>query len=285
MAGLRWPVLACACLAARSFRILAPRRASLARLHVGGLSCRITPISRKLARQIVPQKITVAQYSSYWGLNSIERVQKVFESVIVAYGGAWLAWFASFMVGSLISAVFGVGLVFNWIYTPWLNAKKRNSKIWPRSTKLHYALLTGRIESLSRLRRRTGKMIGAVSQEYLQLVVSDESNRRLEIITQWQEGYAGLRVQMKCETVIASPVRDFSELFTVTELWVPSSDCYVGDYPYLNRRAFESLVYSVEAAQLTKRNNARDVEEYVIEPDAIARDPMPAESSDGRSRA
>jgi hypothetical protein len=226
------------------------------------LSMRVAPINRSVMRKIVPRQITIEQYGSYWGMNSIERVQKIFESVIVAYGGAWLAWVSSFVVGPYISAFIGVGLVFNWVYNPWLNAKKRNSKIWPKSMNLNYALFSGRIISLTRLRRRNGKMIGAVSQEYLQLVVSDEGDRRLEIITQWQDAYTELKPQMKCESIIASPDRKFDSLFTVTELWVPSCDCWVGDYPYLQRDRFERLVYKVEGRSMLNRDEDYEDSNY-----------------------
>jgi hypothetical protein len=40
--------------------------------------------------------------------------------------------------------------------------------------------------SLKRVKRRAGKSIGAVSQEFLVMTVQDENQRELEIITQWQ---------------------------------------------------------------------------------------------------
>lgn len=40
--------------------------------------------------------------------------------------------------------------------------------------------------SLNKIRRRAGKSIGAVSQDFLDIVVEDEYNRKLEIITPWQ---------------------------------------------------------------------------------------------------
>ena len=220
------------------------------------LSCRLTPVSRAVMRKMVPRQVSLEQYGSYWGTSQIERVQRVFESVIVAYGGAWLAWFCSFMIGPLLSAVIGVGLIFNWVYTPWLNAKKRNAKIWPKGKNLNYGLYSGRIQSLTKLRRRRGKMIGDVSQEYLRMVVVDEFDRQLEVITQWQEMYSDLRSQMKCECILASPKKDFSVLLTITEVWVPSCDCWVGDYPYLNRDAFESLVCNLEKQTLMKDSSS-----------------------------
>lgn len=40
------------------------------------------------------------QWRSYWGTNKKERVQRVLESVLLAYGGLWLSWFLSFMAGT-----------------------------------------------------------------------------------------------------------------------------------------------------------------------------------------
>ena len=40
--------------------------------------------------------------------------------------------------------------------------------------------------SLKRIRRRAGKTVGAVSQEFVSIMVSDEFDREMEIITPWQ---------------------------------------------------------------------------------------------------
>lgn len=78
------------------------------------------------------------------------------------------------------------------------------------------------------------------------MTVEDEHERQLEIITQWQESYHRLRLQMRCENIIASGKRDFSVLSTVTETWVPACGLWVGDYPYLDRREFREFVIDAE---------------------------------------
>jgi hypothetical protein len=95
---------------------------------------------------LVPRQVTTQQWASYWGMNQKEKLQRILESVLVAYGGAWLAWFLSFMAGGYVAAFTGTALVFNWMYTPWLNAKKRNAKFWPTEQRLSYALFIGRIK-------------------------------------------------------------------------------------------------------------------------------------------
>ena len=219
------------------------------------VTCRMVPLSAKQVRPLVPKTVSVSQWISYWGNNPTERIQKVLESLLIAYGGAWLSWFLSFMSGSLVSAIVGTFLIFNWIYTPWITARRKNSLIWPRQRTLNYALYTGRIRSLERVRRRAGKTVGGVFQEFLQVEVDDEKGRCLEIVTQWQRGYSQLRVGMRCESLVASRSRDFEDLSAVTDIWVPSTNIWLGDYPYLDRPRFTRLVSILQAKDATARGD------------------------------
>ena len=169
------------------------------------------------------------------------------ESVLLSYGGAWMAWFLSFMAGNYVSAFVGTALVFNWMYTPWIYAKKRNNKLWPPMQSLHYALYQGRILSLNKVRRRAGKTIGGISQEFLIVKIEDENGRDLEVITQWKDDYKRLRPQMRCEAAIASPDEAYGALTMVTEVRVPAAQAWIGDYPYLNRAKFIRYVDEVGA--------------------------------------
>ena len=209
---------------------------------------RVAPISKAQMLAVVPRKITRPQLLSYWGMNSKERLQRILESLLVSYGGAWMAWFVSFMAGSLVSAVLGTALIFNWMYTPWLNARRRNARVYPSSGELetvYYAVFLGRIASLKKVRRRAGKSIGAVSQEFLVMQIKDERQRQLEVITQWQDCYSSLRVNMKSHAAIASADKDFSDLFVVSDVFIPAQGFTVGDYPYLQKEEFEELVSSL----------------------------------------
>ena len=199
----------------------------------------LLPINTNDMKILSPRKVNTDQWKSYWGNNKVERLQKVLESILLSYGGTWMAWFLSFMAGAYVSAFVGTALIFNWMYTPWFYARKRNSNIWPRDKKLFYALYTGRIVSLNRVKRRAGKTIGGVAQEYLVLHIDDEEGRDLEIITQWCSSYSNLRKLMKCEAIIASPRVDYSILTSVTEIYVPACDDWIGDYPYLQRNKFK----------------------------------------------
>lgn len=110
------------------------------------LQMRIVPCSVMQMSTLAPRKVSAEQWGAYWGVNKMERLQKVLESLLVAYGGAWMSWFLSMLAGNVISSFTGTALIFNWMYSPWLNAKKRNAKVWRAGNqKLSYALYIGRI--------------------------------------------------------------------------------------------------------------------------------------------
>lgn len=209
---------------------------------VSSLQSTVTVLSKKKMTHLVPPRVTQKQYLAYWGLNSMERLQRVLECVLFAYGGAWFAWFSNFMAGPFVSSIIGCLTICNWMYNPWLYARRRNSKVWSKVRPMYYAVYSARIQSLSRVKRRAGKSIGGVSQQYLEMVLEDEGGRRLDVVTQWQDDYAKLRENMLCESVICAPVPDFSTVSMVTDMWVPACDAWVGDYPYLDRTAFRNLI-------------------------------------------
>ena len=241
--------------------------------NVHSLTGSIIPISQNKIYDLnlVSREVTAVQWGSYWGANSKERLQRVLESLLVAYGGAWFAWFVSFMAGGLAPFV-GTLLVFNWLYSPWLNAKRRNDKFWSSPEQYgrsKYALYSGEIMSISKLNRRSGKSIGAFKQEYMQVIIRDENDRQLEIITQWQEMYRRLKAGMQCEGILVSPSNSFTKLELITDFYVPKCDIFFGDYPYLNKRAFAAFMKSIGSAenrdkgQRKKKRNDRGGNSFV----------------------
>ena len=63
------------------------------------LKMSIYPLSDKQFSKLSPRQVNMAQWYSYWGTNRKARLEKVLESLLIAYGGMWLSWFLSFMTG------------------------------------------------------------------------------------------------------------------------------------------------------------------------------------------
>ena len=71
------------------------------------------------------------------------------------------------------------------------------------------------------------------------------------------EPYSKLRLQMRCENMIASSRKDFSILSMVTDSWIPACGVWAGDYPYLNRTAFRDFVATVDTSSAKGQRGVR----------------------------
>jgi len=74
---------------------------------------------------------------------------------------------------------------------------------------------------------------------------------------------------MRCESLIASPRKDFSVLAMVTECWAPAAGCWVGDYPYLQRKEFRA--FAAEALATEGQPGTGDGKREPIEVEGVGR--------------
>lgn len=149
-------------------------------------SMTLTPITKTQFNNLAPTHVNPKQYSAYWGATASEKLQRVLEAGLLSYGGAWMSWFLSFMLGNFIAAIVGTGLIFNWIYTPWVYANNMNRSLRATKQQLKYCIFTGKILSLQKFRQNTGKSLEGFPQKFLSMVIKDENDRELEVITYWQ---------------------------------------------------------------------------------------------------
>lgn len=112
------------------------------------LEMKLYPVTRDQSKILISSSVTPAQWKSYWGNSPLERIQRILESVLFAYGGAWLAWFFSFMAGNFVSAIAGAMIIFNWVLNPFLSARRLTYRLRYADgdgKRLHHALFKGRL--------------------------------------------------------------------------------------------------------------------------------------------
>lgn len=101
------------------------------------------------------------------------------------------------------------------------------------------------------------------------MVIRDENERELEVITQWQgtkyisiyyfvqdsiyififsESYYLLRKDMCCESILMSSSATYTSLELITDVYIPDCNVWCGDYPYLNKQPFISFMRTLESA-------------------------------------
>lgn len=76
----------------------------------------------------------------------------------------------------------------------------------------------------------------------LRVRMSDDEGRDLQLHARMSEEYIDIEEGMPVTAIMLSTSQSFSNLAAVTDVMVPDADCWVGDYPYLNRPELETLL-------------------------------------------
>jgi hypothetical protein len=70
----------------------------------------------------------------------------------------------------------------------------------------------------------------------------DNEGRELQTHARMSEDYLDIRAGMPVLAIMLSKSQSFSSLAALTDFMVPDADCWIGDYPYLNRPEIEAFL-------------------------------------------
>jgi hypothetical protein len=228
----------------------------------------------ELARLVATGAPTASQYSSYWGRTKQEQYGRFLESSIVSFLGVFFSYFLSFVLGGFIATLFGCLFVFYGVLSPEFKAYQRNWEFlggrplvdpWtvegdPERAGLYGALFLGRIgdvcvvedseaveefdlETFSDYTMETDELERFTGQPYLLRVgCVDSSGRDLQVHARLSEEYLDLRPGMPITGILLSVSPKFTRLAALTDFYVPAAECWIGDYPYLDRAELEALL-------------------------------------------
>jgi hypothetical protein len=228
----------------------------------------------ELARLVATGAPTASQYSSYWGRTKQEQYGRFLESSIVSFLGVFFSYFLSFVLGGFIATLFGCLFVFYGVLSPEFKAYQRNWEFlggrplvdpWtvegdPERAGLYGALFLGRIGDVcvvedseaveefdlitfSDYTMETDELERYTGQPYLLRVgCVDSSGRDLQVHARLSEEYLDLRPGMPITGILLSVSPKFTRLAALTDFYVPAAECWIGDYPYLDRAELEALL-------------------------------------------
>jgi hypothetical protein len=95
----------------------------------------------------------------------------------------------------------------------------------------------------------------------------DSTSRRLQVHARLSEEYLDIRAGAGVLGILLSKSPDFTTLAAITDLFCPSAECWIGDYPYLDRAETERLlaendnVWDAFALEEASALSTRDVQE------------------------
>jgi hypothetical protein len=214
----------------------------------------LVPLTRQKFEEMIPQIATGAQYRYFWGKFS-DFLNRLLISVVAVV----VVWLVALVLDDGYNIlVFSLGLVgaLYWLWGPVLWASLRNREY--RRYK-YSGFFRGQVLDVFLTEELIGKEETVNNKG--ELVILENRERRLNLEVEDETGFiTQLQVPLRrthqviapgqvAELVVLSNRSDLSSIAKVTDIYIPSHNLWVSDYPYLRRDVFTDVSRRIRDAQ------------------------------------
>lgn len=225
----------------------------------------LIPLTRETFERLVPAIATGAQYKRCWG-----KVTDILQRVLISFIGVIVSLL---LLGKLLGEG-GEGLVqilaiifgFYWLWSPIYWASLRNSKCrrFPysgffRGKILEIFVTDELIGEEQTVNSKTGELMIIENRERrINLEIGDRSGFVATVQAPLKRTHKALKPGQIAELIVLSKQPNLSRIDKYTDAYIPSSDMWVGDYPYVRRDEFMQVRLELGGKEKRKpdyRNN------------------------------
>jgi hypothetical protein len=207
----------------------------------------LIPITRQKFEQIVPILATGSQYAYFWG-KFPEFLKRLLISVIGVVGFWILSYFlgGSVLQGFLLLLAIIAGLYWLWGPIYWATLRNIEIRRYPYS-----GFWRGEVVDVYVTEELIGKEETVNNRG--ELVIVENRERRLNVEVEDEVGF-GTRLQVplrrihkgiargqEAEMLVLSYQPDLRNIVKTTDIYIPSLNRFVSDYPYLQREIFAQV--------------------------------------------
>lgn len=203
----------------------------------------LIPITRKKFEELIPITATATQYRYYWG-KFPDVLQRVLISVAAGVVVLLLNYFADERFQIILAFLASTAGLY-WLWYPVYQATRRNLEC--RQYK-YSGFLQGEVLDIFLTEELVGKEETVNKQG--ELVVIENRERRINLEVGDASGFTTtmqaplLRIHRSirrgdtAEMLVLSNRADLSRIMQVSDVYLPESEIWVSDYPYLRRDSF-----------------------------------------------
>lgn len=226
----------------------------------------LIPLTRKTFEELIPAVATSDQYRYCWGKLS-DFLKRLLISAVCA--SAWIILEIAVEGDSIKSVLLILGLItiLYWFWGPIVEASLRNlqSRKYPycgfwQGKVLDYYIteeVTGEQESVN----KRGELIIIENLERrINVEVGDSKGFTTRIQAPLNRSHKKLHRGQIAQLIVMSYLEDLSRISQVSDLYIPSQNLWVSDYPYLRRDTFVDLSRWVRSQRDTRRRSQTSID-------------------------
>ncbi|MBW4614465.1 MAG: phosphate ABC transporter permease [Desmonostoc vinosum HA7617-LM4] len=227
----------------------------------------LVPLTRQKFEQIIPLIATGLQYNYYWGKFS-NFLQRLLISVVAVVVILIVKILLGLEFGSIVF-VLGVFAAFFWLWYPAFQASMRNIKCrrykysgFFRGRILDW-WITDRLIGKQETVNNKGELVIVENREKrINLELGDDTGFSIEFDAPLRPNHKVITRGQVAEMVVMSNRSDLSSIEDFSDVYIPSRELWVSDYPYIRRDFFNEVGRRLrEDQQERPRRRRRRVEE------------------------
>nr|WP_290222587.1 phosphate ABC transporter permease [Trichocoleus desertorum] len=222
----------------------------------------LVPLTREKFEQLVPLVATFPQYKYHWG-----KLSDFLKRLLISVLGIVVVAIAHSLIGEaggVILFFLGVASGLYWLWAPILWAtlrnlearKPRHSGFWQGRVLDAYVSeeLIGTEETVN----KKGELVLVENRERrLNLEVGDESGFRIQVQVPLRREHKAIRPDQPVEMVVMSHLPDLSRIAKVSDIYIPSQNIWVSDYPQVQRDNFLEVSRRLRSQPKPRRPSRR----------------------------
>ncbi|MEA5551002.1 phosphate ABC transporter permease [Anabaena cylindrica UHCC 0172] len=221
----------------------------------------LVPLTRSKFEQIMPLIATGIQYKYYWG-KSASFLQRLLISVVTVV--VILLVQLLFKLDFSVIFIFGVFSAFFWLWYPVFQASTRNAKCrrykysgFFRGRVLDWWItdkLTGKQETVN----NKGDLVIIENREKrINLEIGDDTGFTVEFDAPLRPAHKAIARGQIAEMIVMSNRPDLSSIEEFSNIYIPSRNLWVSDYPYVREDLFNEVSLRLREGQQQKPRRRR----------------------------
>ncbi len=216
----------------------------------------LIPLNRKKFEELIPRFATGPQYIYCWGkfADFLYRLLISIVSVIVLYFGG-LFIFQSDETGP-IRFLLELIVALYWLWGPVYLASRRNAKYrqYPYSGfwqgKILDAFITEELISTEETVNTEGELVIVENRERkLNLEIGDKTGFSSEFQVPLRREHQLVAPGQIAQMIVMSNQPDLGRFAKISDIYIPSRNLWISDYPYLARNVFIQVSRELQSAQ------------------------------------
>jgi hypothetical protein len=225
----------------------------------------LVPLTREKFEQLVPLIATGSQYKYYWG-KFPDFLQRLLISVVIAAVILLAKVIFRLTVGPIVF-FFGLLGAFYWLWGPVLWASLRNWKCrrykyggFFRGRVLDWWITEELVGKQETVNNRGDLVIVENREKQINLEVGDETGFSALLKAPLKGSHKVINRGQIAEMLVMSSRADLSRIEEITDIYIPSRNLWVSDYPYLRQEYFNEVsrrIYDDREERLRDRRRRR----------------------------